>query len=141
MEADAMAFVLPVQLAAGDVESSTQTCPHRYRANTTDKAVRVLSQRSRGALTAITRPPTFSTVHRALVCVYSGAASREANGAVSKEFLQDVLPEYLEGVPLDAREEMMLQQDGAPPHFAIAVRRRLDMHFPSRWTGRRGEAP
>jgi hypothetical protein len=29
-------------------------------------------------------------------------------------------------------------QEGAPPHFAIPVRTRLDKHFPGRWIGRRG---
>jgi hypothetical protein len=31
-----------------------------------------------------------------------------------------------------------LQQDGAPPHFAIIVREWLDHHFPDRWIGRGG---
>jgi hypothetical protein len=39
---------------------------------------------------------------------------------------------------LDAREAMWFQQDGAPPHFNIAVRRHLDAHFPNRWIGRGG---
>ncbi|KAJ8888690.1 hypothetical protein PR048_008182 [Dryococelus australis] len=64
---------------------------------------------------------------------------REFNCDVRRDFLQDVLPEYLEEVTLDAREVMWFQQDGVPPHFAIAVRRHLDMHFPYRW--KVGEAP
>lgn len=31
-----------------------------------------------------------------------------------------------------------LQQDGAPPHYAVDVRRYLDEVFPGRWIGRRG---
>lgn len=34
--------------------------------------------------------------------------------------------------------ELFFQQDGAPPHFAIAVRQFLDNRFPERWIGRRG---
>lgn len=34
--------------------------------------------------------------------------------------------------------EIWFQQDGAPPHFAIAVRQFLDATFPNRWIGRRG---
>ncbi|KAJ8878444.1 hypothetical protein PR048_019022 [Dryococelus australis] len=52
-------------------------------------------------------------------------------GATYLQFLQDVLLEYLEEVPLGAREAMWSQQDGAPPHFAVAVRWHLDMHFPN----------
>ncbi|KAJ8888531.1 hypothetical protein PR048_008022 [Dryococelus australis] len=54
------------------------------------------------------------------------------------QFLQDVLPEYLEEVTLDAREAMWFQQDGVPPHFATEVRRHLGMHFPNPWLGRGG---
>jgi hypothetical protein len=31
-----------------------------------------------------------------------------------------------------------LQQDGAPPYYAINVRRYLDQVLPGRWIGRRG---
>ncbi|KAJ8883176.1 hypothetical protein PR048_015016 [Dryococelus australis] len=54
------------------------------------------------------------------------------------QFLQDVSPEYLEEVSLNAREVMWFQQDAAPPHIATAVRRRLVMYFPNRWIGRGG---
>ena len=33
-------------------------------------------------------------------------------------------------------EEALFMQDGAPPHWAIQVRRWLDEHFPQRWMGR-----
>lgn len=35
-------------------------------------------------------------------------------------------------------ERLWFQQDGAPPHFGINVRRYLDEMFPHRWIGRRG---
>ncbi|KAJ8883371.1 hypothetical protein PR048_015214 [Dryococelus australis] len=38
---------------------------------------------------------------------------RSLGGAAYLQFLQDVLPEYLEEVPLDAREAMWFQQDGS----------------------------
>ncbi|KAJ8882660.1 hypothetical protein PR048_014472 [Dryococelus australis] len=48
------------------------------------------------------------------------------------QFLQDVSAEYLEEVPLAECDAMWFQQDGAPPYFATAVRRHVDMHFPYR---------
>ncbi|KAJ8870413.1 hypothetical protein PR048_029435 [Dryococelus australis] len=50
-------------------------------------------------------------------------------GKCDAQFLQDVLPEYLEEVPLHAREAMWF-------HFAIAARRQIDMHCPNRWISR-----
>lgn len=35
-------------------------------------------------------------------------------------------------------EQVWLQQDGAPPHYALLVRQYLDQTFPGRWIGRRG---
>lgn len=35
-------------------------------------------------------------------------------------------------------ESIWLQQDGAPPHYAGAVRQYLNQVFPRRWIGRRG---
>ncbi|KAJ8869524.1 hypothetical protein PR048_028515 [Dryococelus australis] len=40
------------------------------------------------------------------------------NTATYLQFVQEVLPEYLEEVPLDAREAMWFQQDGAPPRVS-----------------------
>jgi hypothetical protein len=34
-------------------------------------------------------------------------------------------------------EHCFFQQDGAPPHYAIAVREILDRELPNRWVGRR----
>lgn len=42
---------------------------------------------------------------------------------------------------LENREDFDIlwwQQDGAPPHYALAVRERLNEWFPERWIGRRG---
>lgn len=39
---------------------------------------------------------------------------------------------------MDVRQNMWLQQDGAPPHYSQIVRRYLDINFPNRWIGRGG---
>jgi hypothetical protein len=39
----------------------------------------------------------------------------------------------LEDVPLLTRQEMWLQQDGAPPNFGRQVTAFLNQHFPDRW--------
>lgn len=53
-------------------------------------------------------------------------------------FLQEVLRDFLEDVPLDIRENMWYQHDGAPAHFAINVRAHLDATFGRKWIGRGG---
>ena len=47
----------------------------------------------------------------------------------------------LDDVSLDTRERMFFQQDGAPAHNAIIVRRHLDQIFPNRWIGTFGVIP
>ena len=50
--------------------------------------------------------------------------------------LQDtIIPQVREQYQND---DFYFQQDGAPPHFALAVRALLDLKFPNRWIGRRG---
>lgn len=61
------------------------------------------------------------------------------DGPTYLRLLQDsVVPRINELV--EANEELypVFQQDGAPPHFALAVRQYLDRTFPERWIGRRG---
>lgn len=53
-------------------------------------------------------------------------------------FLQNILPDLLEDIPLNERNTMWWQQDGATPHFDHRVRNYLDMIFPERWIGRNG---
>ena len=38
----------------------------------------------------------------------------------------------------DAPDEILFQQDGAPPHFANVIRDKLNTELPVRWIGRRG---
>ena len=54
------------------------------------------------------------------------------------ELLRDYLPGLLENVNLATRQRMWLQQDGAPPHFALIVREFLNSNFNERWIGRVG---
>nr|QLJ84872.1 transposase-like protein [Dichotomius schiffleri] len=56
-------------------------------------------------------------------------------------FLQESLLELLEDVPLNLRQNMFFMHDGAPPHFARAVREYLNEQFADRWIGRGQEAP
>jgi len=51
-------------------------------------------------------------------------------------FLEDELPALLEDIPLHNRWEMLLQQDGAPPHFRRQVTAFLNQHFQNHWIWR-----
>ena len=42
---------------------------------------------------------------------------------------------------LDQVGDVIFQQDGAPPHWGLRVRRSLDMRFPGQWIGRGGPIP
>lgn len=59
------------------------------------------------------------------------------NGATYLQFLQNVLPDYLDDVPLGIRRQIWFMHDGAPPHFSRAVRDFLNATYP-RWIGRGG---
>lgn len=59
-------------------------------------------------------------------------------GPIYLTFLQQVLPELLENVPLNIRQEMWLQHDGAPAHFSLVVQDHLNQQFGVRWIGRGG---
>ncbi|KAK2725286.1 hypothetical protein QYM36_001664 [Artemia franciscana] len=58
-------------------------------------------------------------------------------GETYLELLQTFLFEYLDNIPIIRRRNLLFQQDGAPPHFAICVRDYLNQSFPERWIGRR----
>lgn len=59
-------------------------------------------------------------------------------GPIYLTFLQEILPELLEDVPLDIRQHMWFQHDGAPAHFSLAVREYANQTFGDRWIGRGG---
>lgn len=52
------------------------------------------------------------------------------------DFLEDQLPEILEDVPLDVRQEMWYMHDGAPAHSAGVVQELLNRRYPHRWIDR-----
>jgi len=56
---------------------------------------------------------------------------------VNARFIRDELEE----VPLEVRDNIWLQQDGAPPHFARVARAQVEAMFPGRWIGRGGPVP
>ena len=53
-------------------------------------------------------------------------------------FLQDTLPGLLENVPLNIRNDMIFQQDSAPPHNSRNVQTYLDSIYENRWMGTNG---
>ena len=59
-------------------------------------------------------------------------------GEICLTFLRDMLPTLLDAVPLDIRQVMWLQHDGAPAHFDRNVRNHLNVTYPNRWIGRGG---
>lgn len=63
------------------------------------------------------------------------------NGANYLEHLQVTLPELLDDLPLDLRQNMWFMHDGAPPHFSVNVRNYLTEQYPNRWIGRGADAP
>lgn len=61
------------------------------------------------------------------------------NGNSYLEFLQTDLFDELETLSLNLRRNIWFMQDGAPPHYSIAVRNYLNEQFPHRWIGRGSE--
>ena len=53
-------------------------------------------------------------------------------------FIRDILPEMLENVPLQVRQRLWFQHDGAPAHFSLDVREYLNNVFSNRRIGRGG---
>lgn len=60
------------------------------------------------------------------------------NGEMYNEFLLEVLPNLLAEVPIEVRNNMWFQHDGAPAHFAVNVRQTLNQQYPEQWIGRGG---
>lgn len=54
------------------------------------------------------------------------------------QFLQNDLPNLLEEVPEEVRENHWLQNDGCPAHYATQVRAYLNATYENRWIGRLG---
>jgi len=60
------------------------------------------------------------------------------NSHVYKQFLEQILPQLLENIPLNIRQSMWYQQDGCPAHSARTITIFLDRTFEDRWIGRSG---
>lgn len=60
------------------------------------------------------------------------------NGHRYLQFLQNELPQLLEEIDNNEREQMWIQHDGAPAHYYRAVREFLDNRYPQKWIGRSG---
>lgn len=54
------------------------------------------------------------------------------------QFLIDNAPIVLDEVPLNVRNRVIYQQDGAPAHFSQIVRNWLNANYAGRWIGRNG---
>jgi len=59
-------------------------------------------------------------------------------GEAYLRFLQEELTRLLEDVPLNKRDLLYFQHDGAPPHSSREVRNFLNYRFSGRWIGRGG---
>jgi hypothetical protein len=64
------------------------------------------------------------------------------NGNLNREMylnvLQNEFRDMLDDIPVEIVRRMFFMQDGAPPHFAVNVRRYLDHEYRQRWIGRGG---
>lgn len=58
------------------------------------------------------------------------------NGERLVNFFDTELWDAIENLPLNVRQEMFFQLDGASIHYSIIVRQWLNEHFPMRWIGR-----
>src|SRR3978361_1202874 len=63
------------------------------------------------------------------------------NGGIYLEFLDVELPQLLEDVPLNVRQNQWFQHNGAPAHSTDPVTYWLNENYPDRWIGRRGRFP
>ena len=59
-------------------------------------------------------------------------------GQVYANFLQNVLPQLIEDVPLHVRMNMWMQHYVAPPHYALCSRQEMNEIFDEKWIGRGG---
>ena len=56
-------------------------------------------------------------------------------GQVYANFLQDVLPQSMEDVPLHVRMNAWIQYDGAPPYYALCSSQVMNEIFDEKWIG------
>lgn len=63
------------------------------------------------------------------------------NGNRYRQFIEYVLPDLLEDIPIIQRRRIWFMHDGAPPHFSIVARQYLNQNYADRWIGRAGPQP
>lgn len=63
------------------------------------------------------------------------------NAARYLEFLQNQFSDALDNLPLNLRQNLHFQQDGASIHSTLQVREWLNHQFPNKWIGRFSENP
>ena len=56
-------------------------------------------------------------------------------GLVYANFLQNILPQLMEDVPLRVRMNVWMQHDGAPPDYALCSRQVMNEIFDEKWIG------
>lgn len=61
--------------------------------------------------------------------------NRNLNGELYLDILENQIPPLLENIPLEIRRDMWFQQDGAPAHRRLLVRRFLNAAYPNSWIG------
>ena len=52
-----------------------------------------------------------------------------------RNFLQNVLPQLVEDVPLHVRMNIWMQHGGASPHYALSSRQVMNEIFDEKWIG------
>lgn len=63
------------------------------------------------------------------------------NGVRYLNFLENEISDFLDDLPLNLRENLYFQQDGASIHSTLQVREWLNRHFYNKWIGRFSENP
>lgn len=99
---------------------------------------------------AVENPHVFREIHfqrKIRVNVWGGVIGNNIIGPIflpqkltGQVYLRTIVnnvPNLLNQIGLDIGD-IWFQQDGAPPHWSISVRRRLDVLFPNHWIGRNG---
>lgn len=64
-----------------------------------------------------------------------------AEASITSAVYLDMLEQFAFPQIEDLQPDIVLQQDGAPPHWGLVVRAALDDKFPGRWVGRGGPIP
>ena len=64
-----------------------------------------------------------------------------AEKSITAQIYLDLLTEYVPPQLVQCQPLVIFQEDGASPHWGLAVRQFLNDTFPERWIGRDGTIP